>query len=40
MNRRTLMFAAIFGSALLGLAALAGLAGQFATARQDNDDDE
>jgi hypothetical protein len=40
MNRRKMMFAAIFGSALLGLAALAGLAGHFATARQDDDDDQ
>jgi hypothetical protein len=33
MNRRRMMFAAIFGLALLGLA------GHFATARQDDDDD-
>jgi len=39
MNRRKVMFAAIFGSALLGLAALIGLADHFATARQDDDDD-
>jgi len=35
-----MMFAAIFGSALLGLAALVGLASHFATSRQDNDDDQ
>ena len=40
MNRRRMMFAATFGLALLGLAALVGLAGHFATARQDNDDDQ
>ena len=40
MNRRRMMFAAIFGSALLGLAALVGLAGHFATERQDDDDDQ
>jgi hypothetical protein len=39
MNRRKIMFAAIFGSALLGLAALVGLAGHFATEREDDDDD-
>jgi len=38
MNRRKMMFAAVFG-VLLGLAALVGLAGHFATARQDDDDD-
>jgi hypothetical protein len=40
MNRRKMMFAAIFGSALLGLAALVGSAGHFATARQDDDEDQ
>jgi hypothetical protein len=40
MNRRKMMFAAVFGSILLGLAALVGLAGHFATARQDDDDDQ
>ena len=39
MNRRQMMFAAIFGSVLLGLAVLVGLAGYFATERQDEDDD-
>jgi hypothetical protein len=39
MNRRKMMFAAIFGSALLGLAALVGLAGHFAAVRQDDDDE-
>jgi len=34
-----MIFAAIFGSALLGLAAPVGLAGHFATERQDGDDD-
>jgi len=29
---------AVFGSVLLGLAALVGLAGHFATARQDDDE--
>ena len=40
MNRRRMMFAAIFGSALLGLAALIGLVDHFATARQDADHDQ
>jgi hypothetical protein len=40
MNRRKMMFASIFRSALLGLAALVGLAGHFAIARQDDDDDQ
>jgi len=35
-----MMFAAIFGSALLGLAALVALAGHFATARQEDDEDQ
>jgi len=39
MNRRQMMFAAIFGSVLLGLVVLVGLAGYFATERQDDDDD-
>jgi hypothetical protein len=39
MNRRKAIFAAVFGSILLGLVALVGLAGHFATARQDDDDD-
>ncbi|HKD28134.1 MAG TPA: hypothetical protein VKC66_19775 [Xanthobacteraceae bacterium] len=39
MTRRKLMFAAIFGSVLLSLAALVGLAGYFATEREDDDDD-
>jgi hypothetical protein len=39
MNRRKMMFAAVFGSALLGLAVLVGLAGHFSTARQDDDED-
>jgi hypothetical protein len=39
MNRRKVIFAAVLGSILLGLAALVGLAGHFATARQDEDDD-
>jgi hypothetical protein len=38
MNRRKAIFAAVFGSILLGLAALVGLAGHFVTARQDDDD--
>jgi hypothetical protein len=33
------MIAAVFGSVLLGLAALVGLAGHFATARQDDEDE-
>ena len=37
MNRPK-MFAAIFGSALLGLAALLRLAGHFATERQNEDE--
>ena len=39
MNRRNMMIAEAFGSVLLGLAALVGLAGHFATARQDDDDE-
>jgi hypothetical protein len=39
MTRRNVMIAAVFGSVLLGLAALVGLAGHFATARQDDDDE-
>ena len=39
MNRRKMIFVAVFSSVLLGLAALVGLAGHFATARQDDDDD-
>ena len=34
-----MVIAAVFGSVLLGLAALVGLAGHFATARQDDDDE-
>jgi hypothetical protein len=34
-----MMFAAIIGSVLLGLAALVGLAGYFATEGKDDDDD-
>jgi hypothetical protein len=34
-----MMIAADFGSVLLGLAAVVGLAGHFATARQDDDDE-
>jgi hypothetical protein len=40
MNRRKMMFAAIFGSALLGLAVSVGLAGHFATARHYDDDEQ
>jgi hypothetical protein len=40
MNQRKVMFAAVFGSVLLGLAALVELAGHFATARRDDDDDQ
>jgi hypothetical protein len=39
MNRRNMMIVAVFGSVLLGLAALVGLAGHFATARQDDNDE-
>jgi hypothetical protein len=39
MNRRRMMLAAIFGSIALSLASLVGLAGHFATARNDDDDD-
>jgi hypothetical protein len=39
MNRRKVMFAALFGSVLLGLATLIGLAGHFATERQDDGDE-
>jgi Ca2+/Na+ antiporter len=39
MSRRNVMIAAVFGSVLLGLAVLVGLAGHFATARQDDDDE-
>jgi hypothetical protein len=39
VNRRKVMLAAIFGSVLLGLAALVGLAGHFAVQKEDNDDD-
>jgi hypothetical protein len=34
-----MMIAAVFGSVLIGLAALVGLAGHFDTARQDDDDE-
>ena len=34
-----MMIAAVFGSVLLGLAALVGLAGYFATARQDDENE-
>jgi hypothetical protein len=40
MNRRKMMFTAIYGSALLGLAALVGLASHFAAVRQEDDDDQ
>jgi hypothetical protein len=39
MNRRRIMLAAIFGSIALALAGLVGLAGHYATARNDDDDD-
>jgi hypothetical protein len=39
MNRRNMMIAAIFGSVLLGPAALVGLAGHFSTATQDDGDE-
>jgi hypothetical protein len=39
MNRRKVMLAAVFGSVLLGLAALVGLASYFAVQREDDDDD-
>ena len=39
MKRRKVIFIAVFGSVFLGLAALVGLAGHFATARQDDNDD-
>jgi hypothetical protein len=39
MNRRNMMIVAVFGSVLFGLAALVGLAGHFATARQDDEDE-
>jgi hypothetical protein len=39
MNRRRIMLAAIFGSIALALADLVGLAGHYATARNDDDDD-
>jgi hypothetical protein len=39
MNRRRMMLAAIFGSIALALAALAGLAGHYATARNEDDDE-
>jgi hypothetical protein len=34
-----MMTVAVFGSVLFGLVALVGLAGHFATARQDDDDE-
>jgi hypothetical protein len=34
-----MVIAAVFGSVLIGLAALVGLAGHFATASQDDDDE-
>jgi hypothetical protein len=39
MSRRNMMIAAVFGSVLIGSAALVGLAGHFATARLDDDDE-
>ncbi len=39
MNRRRLITAAIFGSALIGLAAVVGLAAHFAEPRKDDDDE-
>ncbi|MEA3072627.1 MAG: hypothetical protein QOD29_4073, partial [Alphaproteobacteria bacterium] len=40
MNRRKIVIGAIIGSAVLGFAALAGLAGHYAISRDDDDDDE
>jgi hypothetical protein len=39
MNRRKAMLAAIFAPMALALAGLAGLAGRYATARNDDDDE-
>jgi hypothetical protein len=39
MNRRRAMLAAIFASIALALAGLAGLAGHYATARDDDEDE-
>jgi hypothetical protein len=39
MSRRKMMIAAVFGSVLIGLAALVGLVDHFATARQDDEDE-
>jgi hypothetical protein len=39
MNRRKAMLAAIFASIALALAGLAGLAGHYATARDDDEDE-
>jgi hypothetical protein len=39
MNRRRAMLAAIFASIALALAGLVGLAGHYATARNDDDDE-
>jgi len=35
-----MMFAAVFGSVLLGLAALVGLASYFAVPKEEDDDDQ
>ncbi len=40
MTRRKLIGAAIFGAAGLGIARLAGAAGYFVVARDDDDDDD
>ena len=40
MNRRKIVIGAIIGSAVLGFAALAGLAGHYAISRDDDDEDD
>jgi hypothetical protein len=40
MNRRKIIIAAIIGSAAVGVAALAGIAGHYAVLRDDDDDDD
>jgi hypothetical protein len=39
MNRRRMIIAAIIGAAVLGTAAVVGLAAHYATPRVDDDDD-
>jgi hypothetical protein len=40
MNRRKIVIGTVIGSAVLGFAALAGIAGHYAISRDDDDDDE